>query len=70
MNARHVNRARYIHFRANQAECAALERLCRLEQAGVSETMRLLLREGAKRRGLWPPCAEQRAEEPAREVRQ
>lgn len=54
MDRNELKRARYIHFRAGEAEEQALRRLCRLEQSSVSETMRLALRELARRRGVWP----------------
>jgi hypothetical protein len=51
---RELKRGRYVHFRVGEAERLALERLCRLEQSSVSETMRLALRELARQRGAWP----------------
>ena len=54
MDRKELKRAKYIHFRASEAERLALERLCRLEQSSVSETMRLALRELARQRGAWP----------------
>ena len=63
MNRRELRRASYIHFRASEAERQALERLCRLEQASVSETMRLALRELARQRGMWPLAAQEEAAE-------
>lgn len=54
MDRKELKRAKYIHFRAGEAERQALERLCRLEQTSVSETMRLVLRQVAQQRGAWP----------------
>lgn len=53
MNREELKRASYIHFRVGEAERQALLRLCSLEQAGISETMRLVLRQAAKERGVW-----------------
>jgi len=47
-------RENFIHFRVGPAEREALRRLSELECLGISETMRLVLREAAKRRGVWP----------------
>ena len=56
MDERKPQRSRraYIHFRASEAERVALERLCQYEQMTISDALRLVLREGAQRRGVWP----------------
>ncbi len=59
MESRKLKRAKFIHFRVGQAERLALERLCSLEQAGISETMRVVLRQVAQQRGVWPTREQQ-----------
>jgi hypothetical protein len=54
-----LKRMNYIHFRAGEAERRALLRLCSVEQASISEIMRLALRELARQRGIWPAIVAQ-----------
>jgi len=50
-----MNLDKMIAARVSQAEQHAFEQIAHFEQMRPSETLRLLVREGAKQRGLWRP---------------
>ncbi len=43
-----------ISAKLSPAERVALENIARVEHLNLSEVQRLLIREGAKQRGIWP----------------
>lgn len=55
------NRVLYINVRVNAAERALLRELAEVEGLRPSEVLRLLLRQAARERGVWP-APEQQAE--------
>lgn len=64
-----MNRDKTIAARVSPAERRAFEELALFEQMRPSEALRLLVREGAKQRGLWRPNGQgqpslQQGEEP------
>lgn len=50
-----MNRDKTIAARVSPAERRAFEELALFEQMRPSEALRLLIREGARQRGLWRP---------------
>ena len=46
-----------INVRMTELESNLLERMCEMEARNRSEMMRELLREGARRRNIWPAPA-------------
>jgi hypothetical protein len=50
-----------VGVRCSRVEREALEAIAAYERRKLSETMRELIREGAAKRGLWPPEAPSRA---------
>lgn len=50
-----VTREKQLRARISDAEEMLIRHLARIERVGISEAVRLALREEGKRRGLWPP---------------
>lgn len=49
-----ISRSESVGTRLSPIERSALERIATMEHLTISEAQRLLIREEAKRRGVWP----------------
>ena len=57
-----------VRAKLNPSERRVLGLIAQREVLNLSETLRALIREGARERGLWPPPGETRTEEERQDV--